>query len=120
MTHWEKLTAMRKDLASLGLGANAGTPRLWRFLWFLRIKVPPLIFMRFWSVASIMSGIGILGLAFLLWLYFGVLAGIWLALQVSGAIVGGLAFGLAMARRCEHIESICKFPPWAEYTGQSK
>jgi len=119
MTHSEKLAAMRKHFASLGISPLAGAPRVWRVLWTLGLKLPPPIFMRFSSVAFLIGSLFAALSWLLVWFGYGWShTGMSLWLVTGIAVLAGAVFGLIMAIRCRTVARKYNFPLWANYHGQ--
>jgi len=53
MTSAEKLKAARERFKALGINPNMGAPPVLRVFWLVGIPVPPLVFLRFGTIALI-------------------------------------------------------------------
>ncbi len=120
MTHSEKLVAMRKHFATLGISPIAGVPPVWRFLWALGVAVPPPVFMRFSSVAWILGSVFAITWAMYICLRFSLNQDLFAWLVIGLAISAGVLFGLGMAWRCRAIARKYNLPLWADYKGQQQ
>src|SRR5262245_48116398 len=55
MTHDEKVQHFLVDAAHHGIWPATAAPPLWRFVWLLRLKLPPPHFMGFFAVAVLLA-----------------------------------------------------------------
>lgn len=118
MTHTEKLEAMKRHMAALGILPSTAAPPAWRLLWRFGVEIPPPIFLGFWRAALYMGAIfGVLWGA-LMWLLLWAWWGMPLSFILVSALAAGVLFGLLMATYYRYLARKHNLPSWAEYTGQ--
>jgi len=120
MTHREKVDLLIEELEEEGVNAFTVAPPLFRLLWLFGLKVPPPLFLGFFTL-TVLFGI-----------FFGVLWGevMWL-LQWKAGLVGveiavlisalaGLLFGLTMAGYYRWKAASLDLPSWKRYGKKSR
>jgi hypothetical protein len=117
MTSSEKLKVMRVHFASLGISPITGAPRIWRALWFFGVPVPPLVFLRFASVALITGGFAAVSWGLFMWFIFWSRDGESMWGVVGLPLLVGALFGFINAKRARAIAHTYNFPLWADYKG---
>jgi hypothetical protein len=118
MTSSEKLKVMRVHFASLGISPITGAPLIWRALWFFGVPIPPLVFLRFASVALITGGFFAVLWGLFMWLVFWSRGGESMLVVVGLPLLVGALFGFINAKRVRTIAHTYKLPLWADYNGQ--
>ena len=115
MTSSEKLKAARERFKAIGINPNIGAPPIVRVFWLVGIPVPPLVFLRFGTVALITGMFFAVFWGFFMWLFFwsGPATSRWVAYGVP--IVAGAVFGLYNAWRMRAVAQKLDLPLWAQY-----
>ena len=117
MTHQEKLEAMYRHMAVLGVSKSTAAPPAWRLLWRLGVEVPPPLFTPFMSSALAMGAFFGLFWGLGMWAALWARQGVPLAVMAASALAAGALFGLIMAAYYRHLARKHGLPAWAEYTG---
>ena len=117
MTHRDKLTAMYRHIAILGVSKGTAAPPIFRLLWRLGIEVPPPLFISFIPAAL---GMGVFFGFFwglVMWAILWSRQGMSFGLMASPSLVAGVLFGLSMAAYYRYLARKYELPSWADYTG---
>ena len=117
MTHQEKLEAMYRHMAVLGVSKSTAAPPAWRLLWRLGFEVPPPVFAPFAANALAMGAFFGLFWGVGMWAMLWARQGMPLALMATSALAAGTLFGLVMAAYYRHLARKHGLPAWAEYAG---
>ncbi|HEV3146727.1 MAG TPA: DUF6404 family protein [Gemmataceae bacterium] len=116
LTHRQKVERLIADLRKQGVNPSIVAPQLFRFMWALGLKVPPPLFLGFFTITLLMGA------------FFGILwgAAMWLIqwwawnatpdTAILPAAAAGLLFGLAMAAYYRWKANRLKLPRWENYT----
>ena len=115
MTHQEKVDHLIAELGKEGMSSYTVAPPLFRLLWALGLRVPPPLFLGFFTVA--------LFAGFFFGLFWG--AFMWLIqwrwwkapveLAVFASVLAGLLFGVSMGAYYRWKARQLKLPRWEDY-----
>jgi hypothetical protein len=117
MTHQEKVEAMYRHLASLGVSKSTAAPPAWRLLWRLGFETRPPLFAPFLPVALAMGAFFGLFWGLSMWAMLWARQGMSLGVMATSAILAGALFGFAMAAFYRYVARKHGLSPWAVYTG---
>lgn len=94
---FERIVAMRRHLAELGIADSIAAPPLWKLFWRMGFAVPPPPFMGAGRITLVMGGFFGVFWGLVMWLMLWSRQGMTVWIAVTAAAVAGLLFGLCMA-----------------------
>jgi hypothetical protein len=124
MTHRQKVDHFIEDLRERGVGTSTAAPPLFRLLWALGLKVPPPLFLNFFTLTMLLGGAFAVLWGSFMWAF--VSGHKWLfhpehvslegyAVWVICTAGGGYAYGLCMAAYFRWKARRLRLPPWGSY-----
>jgi len=95
--NFERVAAMRRQLAELGIADSTAAPPLWKLLWRMGFAVPPPPFMGFGQITLLMGGFFGVFWGLLMWLITWSRQGVPTWIAVTASVLAGALFGVCMA-----------------------
>jgi hypothetical protein len=115
MTHTEMFNRIAADMRARGLPAGTAVPPVWKLLWRLGIRMPPPLFLGFWSNALLLGVIFGALWGMVMWLLIWSAQGMPVAWALSGALLAAVLFGVTMAAVMRYFARRHALPSWADY-----
>lgn len=94
---FDRIDAMRRHLAELGIPDSTAAPPLWKLFWRMGFAVPPPPFMGTGRITLVMGGFFGVFWGLVMWLILWSRPGMTVWIATAAAAVAGALFGLGMA-----------------------
>src|SRR5688572_15403498 len=115
-THCQKVDCVIAELSKRGLGPYTVAPPLFRLLWAVGLRVPPPLFLGFWTLTLLMGacfGVLFVPITWLLLMWEG--SNLSSTVSVGGSAAAGFVFGLCTAAYYCLTAARLRLPAWKSY-----